>query len=151
VIGVYYGKKMPAGSRGQLFIKAKLGLDPNFENNFENHVIRCTITIMLTVIETPVYLVWAEKVWPKEGEREEVVNWLAANPDSGKVIEETGGIRKVRFARQGMGKQGGARVIYYLRARQGEVVLLLAYAKSKFDNLRPEFLRKLKEHYEDDE
>jgi len=50
-----------------------------------------------------------------------------------------------------MGKRGGARVIYYLRLKRGEVVLLLAYSKSKFDNMRPEFLRKLKEHYEDDE
>jgi len=106
---------------------------------------------MLTVVETPVYLTWAAQVWPEEGEREEFVNWIAANPDAGSVIKETGGIRKVRFARQGMGKRGGARVIYFLRRSQGEVVLLLAYAKAKYDNLRPEFLRKLKENYEDDE
>jgi hypothetical protein len=106
---------------------------------------------MLTVIETPVYLAWAERVWPGQQEREAFVNWIAANPEAGKVIEETGGIRKVRFARQGMGKRGGARVIYYLRLKRGEVVLLLAYSKSKFDNMRPEFLRKLKESYENDE
>jgi len=106
---------------------------------------------MLTVIETPVYLAWAERVWPGQHEREEFVNWIAANPEAGKVIEETGGIRKVRFARQGMGKRGGARVIDYLRLKHGEVVLLLAYSKSKFDNMRPEFLRKLKESYEDDQ
>ncbi|MDR0274587.1 MAG: transcriptional regulator [Burkholderiaceae bacterium] len=106
---------------------------------------------MLTVIETPVYLAWAEKVWHEEGERQEFVNWIAAHPDAGKVIEETGGLRKVRWKRQGTSKSSGARVIYYLRPKRGEVVLLLAYAKSKFDNLRPQFLRKLKESYEDDE
>ena len=44
-----------------------------------------------------------------------------------------------------MGKRGGARVIYFNRNEAGQVVLLLVYAKAKFDNLRPEFLRKLKE------
>lgn len=44
-----------------------------------------------------------------------------------------------------MGKQGGSRVIYYLRCPQGEIVLLLVYAKAKFDNLSPDYLKRLKE------
>ena len=44
-----------------------------------------------------------------------------------------------------MGKQGGARVIDYNRLANGDVVLLLVYTKAKFDNIRPEILRKLKE------
>lgn len=60
----------------------------------------------------------------------------------------TGSLRKVRWARQGMGKQGGARVIYFNRLANGEVVLLLVYAKAKFDNLRPELLLKIKEKYD---
>jgi mRNA-degrading endonuclease RelE of RelBE toxin-antitoxin system len=106
---------------------------------------------VLTVIETPVYLVWVKQVWFDEDERVEFVNWIAANPEAGNVIEDTGNLRKVRWARKGMGKRGGARVIYFLRRKKGEVVLLLVYAKSKYDNLRPEFLRKLKESYEDEE
>jgi len=102
---------------------------------------------MLTVIETPDFLVWSEQVW-SDDERDAFVDWIAAHPDEGSVIPHTGGLRKVRFKRKGMGKQGGARVIYYLRNREGEVVLLLVYAKAKFDNLRPEFLRKLKEKYD---
>jgi hypothetical protein len=46
-----------------------------------------------------------------------------------------------------MGKRGGARVIYFNRLARGEVVLLLVYTKAKFDNLRPEFLLKLKERF----
>lgn len=34
------------------------------------------------------------------------------------------------------------------RLASGEVVLLLVYAKTKFDNLRPEFLVKLKERFD---
>ncbi|GHU30366.1 hypothetical protein AGMMS50256_17170 [Betaproteobacteria bacterium] len=65
------------------------------------------------------------------------------------MIPHTNDLRKVRFSRQGMGKQGGARVIYFLRRRDGQIVLALVYAKAKFDNLRPEFLRKLKEQYDE--
>jgi len=39
-------------------------------------------------------------------------------------------------------------VIYYTRLASGEVVLLIAYAKAKFDNLHPEFLLKLKERFD---
>lgn len=55
------------------------------------------------------------------------------------------GIRKVRWSRLGMGKRGGARVIYFNRLACGDVVLLMVYTKAKLDNVRPEFLLKLKE------
>jgi hypothetical protein len=102
---------------------------------------------MLTVVETAEFLVWAKQVW-SEDERDAFVGWIAQNPDSGDVIPHTGGLRKVRFSRQGMGRRGGVRVIYALRRSAGHVVLLLVYAKAKFDNLRPEFLQKLKEKYD---
>lgn len=44
-----------------------------------------------------------------------------------------------------MGKRGGARVIYFVRLRRREVVLLLVYAKAKFDNLPVYLLAQLKE------
>jgi len=37
----------------------------------------------------------------------------------------TGGLRKVRWSRPGMGKRGGVRVIYMLRNPQGILVLLM--------------------------
>lgn len=42
-------------------------------------------------------------------------NLLMKNPESGDVIEGTGGLRKIRFAdaKRGKGKRGGLRVIYY--------------------------------------
>ncbi|MEX8512648.1 MAG: transcriptional regulator [Leptothrix ochracea] len=84
-----------------------------------------------------------------DGERFEFIGWIADNPLAGDVIPSAGGLRKVRWARAGMGKRGGARVIYYTRLANGELVLLLVYAKAKFDNLRPEFLLKLKEKFDD--
>jgi hypothetical protein len=102
---------------------------------------------MLTVIETPEFIAWAAKIWD-EAERAEFIDWIADKPLAGDVIPGAGGLRKVRWSRRGMGKRGGARVVYYTRLASGELVLLLVYAKAKFDNLRPEFLLKLKEKFD---
>jgi hypothetical protein len=40
---------------------------------------------------------------------------IASDPEYGDVMPGTGGFRKVRVGREGMGKRGGARVIYILR------------------------------------
>ena len=102
---------------------------------------------MYTVIETPIFLRYAAQIWGIE-ERETFVSWISENPDAGAVIPGAGGMRKVRWGREGMGKRGGARVIYFNRLARGEVVLYLVYAKAKLDNMRPEFLVKLKEQFD---
>lgn len=103
---------------------------------------------MLTVIETPEFIASAAKTWT-DAERIEFIDWIADDPLAGDVIPGAGGLRKVRWSRQGIGKRGGARVIYFTRLASGELVLLLVYAKAKFDNLRPEFLLKLKERFDE--
>lgn len=50
-----------------------------------------------------------------------------------------------RGAAQGHGKRGGARVIYFLRKGNGEIMLLSVYAKSCQGNLSRAFLRELQE------
>jgi len=102
---------------------------------------------MLTVIETDEFAVWAAQVW-SESERIEFIDWIACNPESGDVIPGTKGLRKVRWGRQGMGKRGGVRVIYFTRLQCGEIVLILVYAKAKFDNISAEVLLKMKERYD---
>ncbi len=42
-----------------------------------------------------------------------LIDFIAHNPESGDLIPETGGVRKMRWGRQGSGKRGGARVIYF--------------------------------------
>ena len=103
---------------------------------------------MHTVIESPVFIEWSSKVW-SDAERSEFIDWIAENALAGDAIPGTGSLRKVRWSRQGMGKRGGARVIYFNRLASGEIVLLMVYAKAKFDNLRPEFLLKLKERFDE--
>ncbi len=101
---------------------------------------------MHTVSETPIFQKYADEVW-SESERFEFINWIAANPHAGDVVPGSGGCRKVRWARQGMGKRGGARVIYFNEV-EGRIWLLIVYAKAKFDNLPAEFLAQLKREVE---
>ena len=97
---------------------------------------------MNTVSETPIFQKYAEKVW-SESERSEFISWIAANPQAGDLVQGSGGCRKVRWTRQGMGKRSGARVIYFNEI-EGRIWLVIVYAKSKFDNLPAECLAQLK-------
>ncbi|HBC1013067.1 TPA: type II toxin-antitoxin system RelE/ParE family toxin [Escherichia coli] len=53
----------------------------------------------------------------------------------GDTISHSGGCRKIRWSRPGMGKQGGVRVIYYVRLASGRLYLLLIYPKNAKDDL----------------
>ena len=103
--------------------------------------------MMLTIIETPIFQRMVEGVW-SASEREAFVSYISYNPLAGDVIPGTGNLRKVRWKRDGMGKSGGARVIYYTRLANGEVVLVAIYAKAKFDNMPVEVLKSWKEAYD---
>jgi hypothetical protein len=102
---------------------------------------------MRTVVETPVFIRYADEVW-SEAERQEFITFIASNPEAGSIIRGSGGCRKVRWSRTGTGKQGGARVIYFLTP-DGTVWLLIVYTKAKFDNLPTSFIAKLKQGVQD--
>ena len=80
------------------------------------------------------YLKAAELIF-SESERERIVNMVAANPECGELMQGTGGFRKVRVGRGGMGKRGGARVVYILRCEAFPIFLITAYAKNEKENL----------------
>jgi hypothetical protein len=101
---------------------------------------------MHTVAETDVFQRYANAIW-SETERIAFINWIAENPFTGDLIPGSGGCRKVRWGRTGIGKRGGVRVIYF-NGEDGRIWLLIAYAKSKFDNLPTDFLAKLKHEVE---
>ena len=98
---------------------------------------------MLTVIETAMFQRYASGVWSDE-ERGEFVDFIAANPEAGDVIPGAAPLRKVRWSRDGMGKRGGVRIIYFTTLADGTVSLLIVYPKSKTENLSPAFLRELR-------
>ena len=101
---------------------------------------------MHTVSETDIFQKYAAGVW-SEVERVEFINWIAANPLAGDAVPGSNGCRKVRWSRGGMGKRGGARVIYF-NEFEGRIWLLIVYAKAKYDNLPAEFLARLKDEVE---
>jgi hypothetical protein len=89
---------------------------------------------MITVAETTEYARRARKLLA-EKERTDLISYLAAHPEAGDVMEGTGGVRKVRWAREGKGKSGGVRVIYFYYNEGMPLYLLTLYGKSEKDNL----------------
>ncbi|MEJ6080403.1 type II toxin-antitoxin system RelE/ParE family toxin [Vibrio sp. 1-Bac 57] len=70
---------------------------------------------------------------------------LIENPELGKIIAGTGGFRKLRWSRPGMGKSGGVRVIYYnLSGSSGRLYLALIYPKNELDNITNEQKKQLR-------
>jgi hypothetical protein len=104
---------------------------------------------VLTIIETPTFQKLVSSIWT-EDELDAFKVWLAQQPVVGEVIPGAGGLRKVRWSRAGMGKRGGARVIYLTQLQDGSLALLMIYTKSKFDNLTKEILLELKKEFEHD-
>ncbi len=92
---------------------------------------------MQTVAETPTFTRQASKLFT-EDEKDDLIDFLAADPLAGDVIPGTGGVRKLRFHASGGGKRGGGRVVYYYLDEDIPLYALLAYAKSARTDLTPE-------------
>ena len=69
---------------------------------------------------------------------------LVNRPDRGSLIKNSGGLRKIRWALEGRGKSGGARVIYYWMTDSDQLYMLWAYPKNVQDNLTDIQLKALK-------
>jgi hypothetical protein len=76
----------------------------------------------------------AESIW-SDDEREVFVDFIARNPETGDVIPETDGVRKVR-CRAGV-SAAGPRVIYFFHDRDAPIYLLMVYAKGARENICP--------------
>ena len=79
---------------------------------------------------------------------ESMLEFLARRPRAGRLIQGTGGLRKVRLAQPGRGKSGSTRVIYYYHNEYKPILLLLIYAKTKQENLSSGQKSRLKKHVE---
>lgn len=89
---------------------------------------------MITVAEVPEYIRRAEKLL-SEDERRNVIEYLAAHPKSGDLMEGTGGVRKLRWGRAGQGKSGGVRIIYYFHSEGMPLYVLTLFAKNERANI----------------
>jgi hypothetical protein len=73
--------------------------------------------------------------------------YMMRNPEAGKVVPGSVGVRKLRWGRAGSGKRGGLRVIYYVHYRPNQFWMLTLYGKSKRENIPIHILRRLKEMF----
>ena len=87
-------------------------------------------TVPVTVVETPEFLSATRKLMD-ESERMLPVDYLGYHPAAGDLIPGTGGVRKLRWALEGRGKRGGARVIYFHHNADMPLFALTAYAKNE--------------------
>lgn len=62
---------------------------------------------------------------------------LLRDPNSGALIKETGGVRKIRHAIPGKGKSGSIRVFYYDYAPIEHLFLMAVIKKGEVENLNP--------------
>ncbi len=75
-------------------------------------------------------------------------HYLCENPNAGDLVEGSGGVRKLRWAREGTGKSGGVRACYYTRTKAGQIYMLVIYSKSVQDSILGPALKILKEEME---
>ena len=88
---------------------------------------------IVTVAETPEFQRRARAIMSDE-ERLALIDFIARNPTAGVSIG--GGIRKVRFARDGGGKSGGYRVVHFYSGDDDvPIFLITVFAKNEKANL----------------
>ena len=103
---------------------------------------------MFTFIESSIF----ERILPvylDDDEYSELQQFLMQNPKAGELVPGSGGVRKVRWARPGMGKRGGLRVIYFVRYQPNEFWMLTLYAKAKREDVPAHILKQLLEAFRD--
>lgn len=77
-------------------------------------------------------------------------SFLLNNPESGKIVPGSGGVRKLRWGMDRKGKSGGVRIIYYFKKKDDEIWLLTIYSKNEIENIPAHILRQLAEELKND-
>ncbi|MEX2525224.1 MAG: type II toxin-antitoxin system RelE/ParE family toxin [Gammaproteobacteria bacterium] len=104
---------------------------------------------MFSFIETRMFTRLVQN-YLSDDEYREMQEALIENPEAGKVIRATGGVRKFRWKAPGRGKSGGYRVIYYVAHAGGVFWMLTMYPKNVTDSIPASVLRKIREEIENE-
>lgn len=102
-----------------------------------------TYSGVVVFIETPIFTRRIATCMDDE-EYSRLQSFLAEHPDSGKIIRDSGGMRKLRWAGSGRGKRGGLRIIYFWWVAKDRISMLMVYPKNERDDLTSEQLKLLK-------
>jgi hypothetical protein len=103
---------------------------------------------MLVFVETPLFSRLVSDYLPDDSYAELQAS-LNEDPERGKIIRGTGGVRKLRWASAGRGKSGGLRIIYYFKKANGEIWMLTLYAKTEHESIPAHILKQIREEIED--
>ncbi len=87
----------------------------------------------LEFIETSMFTRQIKQI-ATDDELKDLQKELIESPAKGELIQQTGGLRKIRMATGSRGKSGSARAIYFL-ATEEIIYLVMAYPKSTKDSL----------------
>jgi hypothetical protein len=98
----------------------------------------------VTVVEMETFAAAARKCQLTEAEFIEIADYLSLNPEAGDLIKGTRGLRKVRFARPGMGKSGGYRTVHFFMDHDSPLFLFTVYSKSQKENISDEDKKKMR-------
>ncbi len=102
-------------------------------------------------IETPIFTEDVTRELSIEEYRQLQVA-LLLRPAQGALMKGSGGLRKIRWGRPGMGKRGGLRVIYFWEANSETFYMLIVYRKNDQEDLTPKQVttlqRLVKEEFE---
>jgi hypothetical protein len=94
-------------------------------------------------IETPIFTKAALDLLPDEHYRKLQAH-LTEHPDDGAIIQDSGGLRKIRWAVKNQGKRGGVRVIYYWVVNLDLIYMIYVYSKTDQDDLTSRQLKALR-------
>ena len=103
----------------------------------------------MVFIDTSIFTRQAQ-VLLTDSELRELQQALAIRPGIGSLLVAGGGLRKVRWTRQGKGKSGGVRVIYYWEVTADQILMLFAFAKGERADLTSAQLKTLTEIAEEE-
>ena len=88
----------------------------------------------ITIVELPEFIRKSEKLLNND-EHDFLISFLAANPTAGILIQGTGGVRKLRWAKGNKGKSGSTRIIYFYHNLTMPLFILTAFSKNEQANL----------------
>ena len=94
----------------------------------------------MVFIETTIFTREIEALLPDDSYRR-LQQALVVRPEAGSLIPGGGGLRKLRWNLPQAGKRGSLRIIYYWDAPGDTVYMLLAYKKSRQQDLTPDQLK----------
>lgn len=85
-------------------------------------------TVPMILAEMPEFIARSKGLFSSE-ELNALQIHIGTQPQSGDLMPGTGGVRKLRWALEGKGKRGGARIVYYFHSGAMPIFLLTVFCK----------------------